>query len=67
MGHPPRVQAALDLFRPGFRPKWHGGCAEPRCVSQALYAGVNPVGGQCRSANAVWCLTARRAPSCEMV
>lgn len=27
------------------RKPWHGGCAEPRCVSQALDAGVDPSNG----------------------
>lgn len=40
----PAVQDALDSV-PFPRKPWHGGCAEPRCVSQALEAGVDPSTG----------------------
>lgn len=40
----PAVQRALDSV-PHPRKPWHGGCAEPRCISQALDAGENPAGG----------------------
>jgi len=33
----------------GERANWHGGCAEMGCISQALYAGVNPAGGKIRA------------------
>ena len=41
----PEVQEALDSVPENLRPKWHGGCAEPRCVSQALDAGLDPSTG----------------------
>jgi RHS repeat-associated protein len=41
----PRVQSVLDDVPEAVRKPWHGGCAEPRCVSQALDAGVDPAGG----------------------
>jgi len=47
----PDVQAALDKVPPGQREPWHGHCAEPGCVSQALNAGVNPAGGTSRAVN----------------
>jgi len=47
----PDVNAALDRVAPGERAPWHGGCAEPGCVSQALNAGVNPAGGTSRAVN----------------
>lgn len=42
----PEVQTALDSVPRSLRPKWHGGCAEPRCLSQALRAGVDPAAGE---------------------
>ncbi|MBK9724881.1 MAG: hypothetical protein IPO89_07475 [Actinomycetales bacterium] len=45
----PRVSAVLDSIPARARAPWHGGCAEPRCVSQALRAGVDPKGGSMRA------------------
>jgi hypothetical protein len=47
----PDVNAALDAVPPGQRAPWHGACAEPGCISQALNAGVNPAGGTSRAVN----------------
>lgn len=41
----PEVKAALDSVPMELRPKWHGGCAEPRCVSKALRARLDPSKG----------------------
>ena len=41
----PDVRRALDDVPVAQRPKWHGRCAEPRCISQALANGVDPAGG----------------------
>jgi len=41
----PEVQQVLDDVPVSVRKPWHGGCAEPRCVSQALDVGVDPRGG----------------------
>ena len=41
----PEVQSALDSTDPNLRPKYHGFCAEPMCISNALDAGKNPYGG----------------------
>ena len=41
----PDVANALDGVPASQRSPWHGGCAEPRCVSQAIEAGVDPSGG----------------------
>ncbi len=46
----PKVQSALSRA-PHPRPAWHGSCAEPGCISQALEAGVNPAGGRMRVLN----------------
>ena len=37
----PEVQRALDDIDIADRSKFHGGCAEPRAISEALYAGVD--------------------------
>lgn len=47
----PQVQAALDKVPQAQRAPWHGHCAEPGCLSQALKAGVNPAGGTSRAVN----------------
>lgn len=41
----PLVQEVLDSVPPASAKKWHGGCAELRCVSRALDARVGPSGG----------------------
>ncbi len=41
----PSVSEALEGVPLESRKPWHGGCAEPRCISQALTAGINPRGG----------------------
>src|SRR5262249_36407706 len=41
----PKVQEALDKVPPALRSPYHGACAEPGCLSQALNEGVNPSGG----------------------
>ena len=47
----PKVEAALGRVPAGRRESWHGGCAEPGCISQALNAGANPAGGSSRAVN----------------
>jgi RHS repeat-associated protein len=47
----PDVQAVLDEVPQSQRAPWHGHCAEPGCVSQALSDGVNPAGGTSRAVN----------------
>ncbi len=64
--HAPRVQSALDNV-PHPRPPWHGRCAEPGCVSQALLAGQAPEGGM-STAVAISNLTPKPpCPSCQSV
>ena len=41
----PDVQRALDEVPEERLSPWHGGCAEPRCLSQAIEAGLDPSGG----------------------
>ena len=41
----PTVQRVLDDVPDSARKPWHERCAEPRCVSQALAAGVDPSQG----------------------
>ena len=41
----PEVQEALDSVPEDMRPPWHGWCAEPGCVSQALNAYLDPSTG----------------------
>ncbi len=41
----PAVGEALDAVPPSNRSDFHGKCAEPSCISQAMDAGVNPAGG----------------------
>lgn len=41
----PEVQRVLDDVPAEQRTRWHEGCAEPRCVSQALDAGIDPSSG----------------------
>lgn len=41
----PDVQAVLDKVDPSIRSPYHGKCAEPRLISDALNSGVNPRGG----------------------
>jgi RHS repeat-associated protein len=45
----PDVQAALDAVPAALRAPWHGACAEMGCISQALGAGVDPLGGTMRA------------------
>jgi RHS repeat-associated protein len=47
----PRVVAALDEVPPSQRAPWHGKCAEPGCISQALNAGIEPAGGVSTAVN----------------
>jgi hypothetical protein len=37
----PEVQRALDDIPPSLRSDFHAGCAEPRAISEALYAGAD--------------------------
>ena len=41
----PDVQAAYNAVPPELRSRYHGKCAEPRAISNALDAGVDPAGG----------------------
>ncbi|MFZ5895573.1 MAG: toxin TcdB middle/N-terminal domain-containing protein [Myxococcota bacterium] len=47
----PRVSAALDKVPASQRAPWHGKCAEPGCISQALQAGIEPAGGVSTAVN----------------
>ena len=41
----PKVVEALDAVPEELREPWHGECAEPGCISQALDAGLDPAKG----------------------
>lgn len=69
-----RVQDSLDRIPPGERtPGFHGQCAEPGCLSDALQAGVDPRGGTISSASVGRPGTLRQGapllscPSCQVV
>jgi hypothetical protein len=47
----PDVVDALEAVPPSQRAPWHGKCAEPGCLSQALNAGVDPAGGTSTAVN----------------
>jgi RHS repeat-associated protein len=64
----PRVQAAYDAIPENQRtPGFHSKCAEGRCVSAALQAGVNPNGGVIAAADIRRGVPKAPCPSCSIM